>query len=116
MNDKIKHYPKTDLFEVIDTIGVPHTFTIGTKHVVHASDHFSGSLSEAAIQSLEKGNKPSCKHPGCNLMYKQHEQALLVKCKSKDNDLMRAYLVSIKDRCETDGFAGFTFLDGTKSI
>ena len=109
----LSHYPKTEQFEVIDTIGVPHTFTIGTKHVAHAADHFSGILETEAIESLEKNHGSSCVHPGCQLMYKQHEQALLVRCKVKDQEPLRAYLMSIKDQCEKDGYAGFTLLDGT---
>lgn len=30
MNEKIKSYPKTEFFEVIDTMGVPHPFCINT--------------------------------------------------------------------------------------
>jgi hypothetical protein len=39
---------------------------------------------------------------------------LLVKCKTKDDDDgLNEYLKSIVGKCEEDGFAGFTLLDGT---
>ena len=119
MRDKIKDYPSTELFYIKDTIGVPHPFMIGSKHVVHAADHFSGMLSKFAIEDLERiKDKPSCEHPGCNLRYDEHEQALLVAVKSdlpldelgKAGGQLHNYLMSIKDRCEDDGFAGFAFI------
>lgn len=115
-DEKLKLYPKTENFEVVDTIGVPHPFMISSPHVVYASDHHSGMLTAEAIRGLEKskGNRPSCGMLGCQLKYDEHEQALLVKCKSKDNDLLKEYLLSIKDLCESHGFAGFAFLDGTE--
>jgi len=111
MNEKIKNYPKTEFFEAIDTIGVPHPFCITPKHVAHASDNYSGMLGDAAIQSLEtKLGRPTCGVQDCNLTYDQHEQALLVKCKTKDEALTKAYLESIVEQCQKDGFAGFTLM------
>ena len=119
MNDKIKDYPSTELFYIKDTIGVPHLFMIGSKHVAHAADHFGGMLSEAAIESLEKKlGRPSCEYPDCNLKHDEHEQALLVAVKSDIplNELaapgepLHVYLNEIKDQCEADGFAGFVFM------
>ncbi len=111
--NKFAHYPKTEFFEVVDTIGVPHPFCITPRHIEEAQ-HFSGQLGKEAIESLEKKLKrPSCGMQGCQLSFAQHEQALLVRCKSKDEDLTRAYLKSIVEQCEKDGYAGFTLLDGT---
>lgn len=83
MNEKIKKYPKTEDFEVADTMGVPHPFCITEKH----------------------GMK------GCNLMYEEHETAVAVKCKIKDDEKLKKYLLSIKDMVEQDGFAGFVLVD-----
>ena len=115
MSKDLSHYPKTEQFEVVDTIGVPHPFCITHHHVGWAADRFSGRLGKEAIQALEasKGGRPSCGVPGCNLTFDQHEQALLVRCGVKDDELLRAYLLGIKDQCEKDGYAGFAFLDGT---
>lgn len=112
--EKIKKYPKTEQFEVVDTIGVPHPFCITPKHIEAAQD-YGGMLGGEAIKNLEfKTKRSSCGMKGCNLMFEQHEQALLVKCKTKDNELTKAYLQSIVKQCEADGFAGFTLLDGTE--
>lgn len=71
-----------------------------------------GMLGKEAILDLEnKIRKPSCYHPNCNLRYDEHETALLVKCKIKDDELLREYLKSIVKQCEQDGFAGFTLMD-----
>lgn len=47
------------------------------------------------------------------LSYEQHETALLVEVADtrelKDIPELRDYLLSIKDMCEKDGFAGFAF-------
>ena len=113
--NRFDHYPKTEFFEVVDTIGVPHPFMIGSKHVFYASDKHSGVLGKEAILGLEKKlGRPSCELRGCTLSYEQHEQALLVRCKTKDPELTQAYLKSIVALCEKEGFAGFTLLDGTE--
>jgi hypothetical protein len=114
MENKIKLYPKTEFFEVIDTIGVPHPFCITGKHVVWASDKHFGKLGRDAIISYEKsiGGKPSCGVPQCNLTFEKHETALAIKCKIKDNELTKQYLQSIVEQCEADGFAGFVLVKG----
>jgi hypothetical protein len=109
------NYPETELFRVKDTIGVPHPYCIGTKHVVHASDHFGGMLGDEVIRSLEKLRGPSCEVRGCNLPYDQHEQALLVAVNSWKSlqeleSELRAYLLSIKEQCEAEGYVGFAFV------
>lgn len=110
--EKIAKYPKTEFFEVVDTIGVPHPFTIGSRHVAHAADHFMGCLGEEAIKDLEKKlGRPSCQATGCNLKYQEHEQALVVAVKKKGDEDLKAYLQSIVKQCEDDGFAGFVLLD-----
>ena len=115
--EKLSKYPSTDLFKVIDTIGVLHPYCIGAKHVAHASDKFCGRLGEEAIRDGEKkGIK--CETKGCALSYDQHELALLIEINSdkdieelyKDGGLLQTYLLEIKDRCESDGYAGFTFI------
>lgn len=113
--EKIARYPKTELFSVMDTpMGVPHPFTVGPRHINHAANHFMGQLGRDAIESLEKERGgPSCCHPNCNLKYHQHQQALAIGCKIKDNDKLKEYLQSIVKQCEADGFAGFVLVDCT---
>lgn len=112
MNEKIKDYPKTELFEVIDTIGVPHPYVVGPLHVTYAADHHGGMLSGDAIREGERLKKVRCCNGGCNLSYDEHKQAVAIKCKSKDQDLLREYLKTIVERVEKDGFAGFVFVEG----
>lgn len=106
LQEKAKRYPSTDLFEVVDAIGVPHAYTIGPRHVVHASDYCGGMLGEDTMRAVQ------CAHPGCRLPYDRHEHALLVRCKVDDKEKLRAYLLSIKEQAEKDGFVGFTLLRG----
>mgnify|MGYP003652660234 CR=1 FL=1 len=113
--EKLQTYPHTDMYRCIDTIGTPHPFCITPKHVAEASDNHSGRLDASAIGEVERNGNPSCGVRGCNLMYDQHEQAILVEVKdprplSKQTEL-RDYLVSIKSRAMADRFAGFAFLD-----
>lgn len=112
-----EHYPKTDQFQIIDTIGVPHPFCITHHHVNFASDHYSGLLGDYAIEQYEKQiGKPSCGVKGCNLYYKEHEQALLVQVSDEKNrelnDIpgLHEYLLKCKPLCEKDGYAGFAFI------
>lgn len=109
----LSKYPSTDTFRVKDTIGVPHPYCIGSKHVVYASDHNGGILSEAAIIAAEKRNI-YCETCKGKLSYAQHEQALLVAVKSdkelKDVPGLHEYLLQIKSMCEADGYAGFAFI------
>ena len=107
-------YPSTEHFYIKDSIGVPHPHCIGTRHIVHAADHFSGRLGDDAIEDGERQRLFRCEVKGCQLSYKQHEQALLVGCKVdiKENEPeLRTYLLSLKDEAEKHGYAGFAFLD-----
>ncbi len=110
---KFDQYKKTVNFEIIDTIGVPHTFCITERHVSHAHNNFSGQLNEAAIESLEKIKGHSCGVRGCQLRFSDHKQALVVKCKIKDEKLLKEYLESNLEQCQKDKYKGFVLLDGT---
>ena len=106
-------------FEVTDSIGVPHPYVIGPEHVAYASDNHGGMLWTTAIIEGEKLGI-TCKAKGCNLIYSQHEQALLVTCRAdlhdaedmkKTNPELQAYLLKIKEEAEANNYAGFAFLD-----
>ena len=85
MNDKLKSYPKTEMFEIVDTICVPHPYCITSKHVVYSSDHYGGILDKRAIEEAEK-HGAKCGVRGCRLKYDEHETALVVQC-STDKSL-----------------------------
>ena len=95
-NEKLEKYPKNELYEVVDTIGVPHPYMITGKHVGEASDHFFGRLGEEAIRSAEKKGI-TCGMRHCNLSYDEHKQALVVRVKCggelKDAPGLKEYLM-----------------------
>ncbi len=103
-------------YRVKDSIGVPHPYMIGARHVGHASDNFGGMLGREAIESAEaKGIKCGiCKG---ELSYAEHGQALLVESDKNcnGNETLQAelqtWLKSICDMATADGFAGFAFLE-----
>lgn len=112
MEKDLSKYRKTEFFEVMDVMSVPHPFCITEKHVVHASDNYSGMLTKDAIDSLErKIGRPSCGIKGCNLKYHEHKLALAVGCKIKDEVELREYLMSILKLAEEDGYEGFVLVD-----
>lgn len=105
-------------FYVKDSIGVPHPYCIGPRHVTHAADHFGGMLSEAAIEGAER-NGAKCETCKGKLTYKQHEQAVLIGCKADMDDgngkavpELHQFLLALKPLVEASNyFVGFAFLD-----
>ena len=111
-------YTKSEHFEITDTIGVPHPYCITPRHVEEAADHHGGMLTEAAIEATERKRGRSCGVRGCNLDYKEHEQALIVTCRAplkgadgKVNPELEQMLLANKDECERNGYAGFAFVE-----
>jgi hypothetical protein len=102
-------------FYIYETIGVPHPYCIGPRHVAHASDNFSGRLSKAAIMDGEKIGI-LCAIKGCNLLYDQHEVALVVACKKdvkKDPSFkpeLEKFLKDNVDEATANNYAGFAFV------
>jgi hypothetical protein len=114
INEKLAGYPSTDTFKVIDVIGVPHAYCLGANHVAFAANHCNGFLSENAIIDAEKHNIFCCICKG-ELSYKEHKTALLIEvndpehCNLVDVSNLQKYLISIKEKCENDGYVGFVF-------
>ena len=117
MDEKLKKYPKTDKFVVVDTIGVPHPYCITPRHVAHASDRFGGMLTKEAIRDAEKNAGASCdicrKSGNGILSIEEHGNALLIEVDDsrelKEILELHPYLLSIKEQATKDGFAGFAF-------
>jgi hypothetical protein len=121
MADKVKLAERYGASEhgnyyVIDTMGVPHPYVIGARHVGHAADRFGGVLGDAAIRSGEMAGI-HCAMKGCKLSYDQHEKAALVCCKvegngadGKINAELHDYLIKVKPLAEEDHYAGFAFI------
>jgi len=106
------NYPKTELFEVIDTIGVPHPYCIGSAHLKYNDSMYLG---KEQIEKMETDhpNKVRCDICKGKLSFAEHETALLVEVNTSE-DLnkvkgLKEYLLSIKEQCETDGYVGFAF-------
>ena len=113
MKPALNDFPMTAQFRIIDTIGVPHPYCITPRHVVMASDHHNGILGVRAIEDAERlGTK--CGVRGCRLLYKQHEQALLVEVDDDRelNDIpeLTPYLLSCKDLAIEGKYAGFSVI------
>jgi hypothetical protein len=116
MADKVKLTERYGIsgngnFYVIDTIGVPHPYCIGPRHVGHAAHRFGGVLGDAAIRSAEMTGI-HCDICKGKLSYDQHQQALLVACKveANNNEELHAYLLKCKPLAEADQYAGFAFM------
>jgi len=102
---------------------LPHPYCIGSKHVVHASDHFTGTLGEAAIRDGEKKGivcetcRKNKRRDVKVLSYDEHEKVVglvvvLANDAPKDlNDVpgLHAWLLTIKDKAAVLGVTGFLF-------
>jgi len=114
---------KNGNFFICDTIGVPHPYCIGSRHVAHAADHFSGMLGKPAIESAEK-HGIKCGVKGCNLSYAEHETALLICCKKEIkidentvNPELHEWLMKIKDKVDSEKkYVGFSFIKSSDWI
>ena len=113
MDDRLEKYPKTEMYRIKDTIGVPHPYMIMPGHIGVAADDFFGRIGKEAILAAEKKGI-YCGICKGNLKYEQHETALLVAVKwdGKLNDApgLKEYLLECKPLCESDKFAGFAFI------
>lgn len=119
MEEKFKKYGKSmdGNFEVVDSIGVPHPYCVGPKHLKYSSSMYLD------IPEAEAKGAVCCICKRINfrtgkpiLSYDEHEQALLVACYAddKDDDMkheLHEYLLSIKEMTEKDGYAGYAFMD-----
>ena len=109
-DSRFEHYPKTELFSVVDTLGVPHPYCITPKHINYASEYYGGVLNTNSIRDAEKNGAccDICKQNGNKVLtVDEHETALLVNCKSDDKEKLQEYLLLIKSICEKDKFVGF---------
>jgi len=104
-------------FSRVTTLFDPHPYCIGSRHVVHASDHHHGMLDEYAIESAEKAGAKCCTK-GCRLPYSEHRSQLaaviVVPNNKRTDDLnnlpgLVPYLCSVKADAEAAGVEGFLF-------
>lgn len=113
-------YPqsKEGNFRIIDTIGVPHPYCIGSRLVAFTADHHHGILDGNAIDDAEKHEIycETCteiqRKGGKVLSRSEHEQALLVECAIDINPApseLKTWLLEIKDEATKNGYVGFAF-------
>lgn len=103
-------------FKVIDTIGVPHTYMVGIKHITESTGMFldieraekKGAVCGICSQLVRSGKQDRI------LSYAEHEQALLIGCMVDidNNEELSEYLLSIKAKCKKDKYARFAFVKG----
>ena len=110
-------FPKTDQFQIVDTIGFPHPYCIGSGLVTYAADKHYGILNEEVIVNYELNlRKPSCKTPGCILYYHEHENALVVEV-TDDRELndipeLPIFLQECAPMAQKLKYTGFAFKKG----
>ena len=101
-----------DLYKVLDVQNVnhkPHPFTVGTQHVVHASDHCYGILGEETLRKIP------CAHRGCNIPYDQHTSDnvcfLQQKRHGTQDEAQKILKQLVDDISNTNLVDGFGFVD-----
>lgn len=129
-------YPKQDDFSVAGKTFNPHPYMITPYHLENNPHHMY--IGKEQIEQMESdishslcgwGRTASGKYvkkgkSACSLLYEEHESILIVKVspdymktidgQSKEKKELRAYLLSIKDLMEKDGFIGVAFMEGEK--
>lgn len=118
---KLARYPKGDFARVVDTIGVPHPYCIGSKHLEYNEGVYldiPSAEAKGAVCEICKGMKKK-NHYYTILTHAEHETALLVavdkECEfsefsDEERESLQGYLKSLVPLCEEDGFAGFAFI------
>lgn len=128
IDDKYKKYgvSRRKNFQVIDSVGVPHSYTITPRHLEYADSKF---IDENSIRHAEKRgaicsvcSELHRKLGTTILTYDEHKKALLVSCKvdpnhdEKNMKELHKYLLKIKPDAEHEKYAGFAFLDNFSKV
>jgi hypothetical protein len=108
-----KEYPSSDV-AYIDTVTnvnhKPHPFTIGPRHVAHASDRCGGMLGEETLRAVP------CVFPQCRTDYDGHtsDKVAFVKLKRDcTNEEITSFLQSeeVTKLTEAEKIDGFAFVE-----
>jgi hypothetical protein len=104
-------------FKVVDTVGVPHTYCIGSLHMkyndtmIMDGDSIKRAEEKGASCYICKAQYKQGAIPKI-LSYEEHKEALLIECKVEIQpppQELTDYLKTIKDECEKNGYVGFAF-------
>ena len=85
----------------------PHPFTVGPKHIEHASDNHGGMLGKETMNAIP------CAHKGCNLPYDDHKcdtVAMMSLTRDSTNEQIQECLVKITGVVDESEIDGFTFV------
>lgn len=100
-------------FMIVDTIGDPHPYCIGSRHLKYNDSIYLGA---EQIRTMESKHNVSCGVRGCDLSYDEHKQGLLVGCKEemvideKNNAELHEYLLELKESGKIEKYTGFAFI------
>jgi hypothetical protein len=87
----------------------PHPFTVGSRHVVHASDHHGGMLGEATLRAVP------CAHRGCRASFEDHtsDHVMFLKLTrhATNAEAQTALKALAAAGVEADGIDGFGFVE-----
>lgn len=105
--------PETDFAFIKNVTSInhkPHPFTVGTRHVVEASEHHGGILGEEVMRKI------ACAHRNCTLSYDQHTSDKVALVQQKRNCTTQEMQTWLKNLVEAGwatevGIDGFVFLD-----
>ncbi len=103
----------TRLLQIKEIMGInhrPHMYMVGSKHVVHASDHCGGKLGEETMKAIP------CAHPRCGMAYEDHTydtvMGLELTCDTTGEEVQKALKIIVDGNdMEDDGIDGFIFVE-----
>jgi len=104
-------------FSITDTIPIPHSYMITSKHLEYNDSMYLG---KKEIELMEKEHGSLCGQRDCNLKYEDHKSGLLILCKipmsqknnkNRLNKELHVYLMEIKKTLDLKKFEGFVFID-----
>lgn len=116
--DKLPPVPEGAVYSLLEvrTFCTPHPYCITPKHVVYASDHCGGFLSEDAIREAEKDGArcDTCRHQYKNLTFDEHKTELAVVIRVPDMPLKDLNTIEVGKYCQQIkdlnlGVDGFVF-------
>ena len=115
MSERFKNYPKTDMFQVVNTKTLPHEYTITDKTAGYISINMEGGMTRENIRKFEKEFGSSCGIPDCKAPIDMHFLSLviLVNCSKKEPMEVPGcdeYLKRIHEQAHKDNVSGHIFI------
>lgn len=96
------------LMDIMDVNHHPHPYTIGPKHIQHASDHSGGLLGEDTVQKIP------CAHLNCKLSYAEHtsDKVMFLQLKRNTTDKeMHEFMDNLSKTFVEDKIDGICFIE-----